>query len=83
MYLDDYIENLVAVHHGHQVLSFRKFDDIVCIARDHDNTLDIVTAHLIIEDFSLRIIFIAKLNQTMTTYNNELLPLGVSSAALW
>ena len=47
----------------------------MCIAREHDDTLDFVTRNLIVENFIGS--FFAQLNQAMTGNDNELLPLGV------
>ena len=36
------VEDLVAVHHGDEVLRLREVDDVVRISRQHVYTLDVV-----------------------------------------
>ena len=45
------IENLVAVHDGHEVFGFAQVDDVVGIAREHDDRLNLVATYLIFDDF--------------------------------
>ena len=44
------IENLVAVHDCHEVFGFAQVDDVVGVAREHDDALDLITAYLIFDD---------------------------------
>lgn len=37
------IENLVAVHDGHEVFGFAQVDDVVGVAREHDDALNLIT----------------------------------------
>ena len=45
-----WIENLVAVHDGHEVFGFAQVDDVVGVAREHDDGLDLVATHLEFDD---------------------------------
>ena len=40
------IEYFITVHYCNKILRFTKIDNIVCIARQHMNTLNIVTRYL-------------------------------------
>ena len=69
------IENLVAIHYGHEVFRVRKIDDIVGIARNHDDRLDLVTADFIVQDLITPLF--AHLDKAMTGNHYKLFPLGV------
>ena len=57
------IEDLVAVHDGDEVLGIGEVDDVVGIAREHDDRLYLVTTYLIVEDFRIWVGFVSQLNQ--------------------
>ena len=69
------IENLVAVHDGDEVFGIGEVDDIVGIAGKHDDGLDFVTTHLVVEDF-VRALF-AELDEAVARNDDKLFPLGV------
>ena len=69
------IENLVAVHDGDEVFGVGEVDDIVGIAGEHDDGLDFVTTHLVVEDFVGT--FLAELYEAVARDDDELFPLGV------
>jgi len=46
-----WIEALVAVHHRNEVVGVRQVYDIVCVAGEHVNGLNVITAHLEFQDF--------------------------------
>lgn len=69
------IEYLVAVHDGNEVFGIGEVDDIVGIAGEHDDTLDFVTTHLVVEDF-VRVL-LAELDEAVARDDDELFPLGV------
>ena len=45
------------------------------VTRQHNNALNVISTNLIINNFSINNVLIAKLNQSMTTYYYKLLPL--------
>ena len=59
------IENLVAVHDGNEIFGFAQVDDVVGVAGKHDDALNLIARDLIVENLSIRVGFIAKLNQSM------------------
>ena len=69
------IEYLVAVHDGDEVFGIGEVDDIVGIAGKHDDGLDFVTTHLVVEDFVGT--FLAELDEAVARDDDELFPLGV------
>ena len=71
------IEDLVAVHDGDEVLGVGEVDDVVRIAREHDDGLNVVATYLIVENLGIRVGFVSQLNESMTAYDCEVLKLGV------
>ena len=69
------IEYLVAVHDSDEVFGVGEVDDVVGVAGEHDDTLDFVTTHLVVEDFVGA--FLAELDEAVARDNDELFPLGV------
>lgn len=69
------IEYLVAVHDGDEVFGIGEVDDVVGIAGEHDDGLDFVTTHLVVEDFVGT--FLAELDEAVARNDNKLFPLGV------
>lgn len=69
------IEYLVAVHDGDEVFGIGEVDDVVGIAGEHDDGLDFVTTHLIVEDFVRALL--AELDEAVARDDDELFPLGV------
>ena len=66
------IEHLVAVHHCHQILGVAEVDDVVRITRKHVHRLDVVAAHLKLDNFVRA--FLALLNQPATFHDDEKFP---------
>ena len=69
------IEYLVAVHDSDEVFGIGEVDDVVGIAREHDDRLDFVTTHFVVEDFVGT--FLAELDEAVARDDDELFPLGV------
>ncbi len=69
------IEYLVAVHDGDEVFGVGEVDDVVGVTGEHDDGLDFVTTHLVVEDFVGT--FLAELDETVARDDDELFPLGV------
>ena len=69
------IEYLVAVHDGDEVFGVGEVDDVVGVTGEHDDTLDFVTTHLVVEDFVGA--FLAELDETVARNDDKLFPLGV------
>ena len=69
------IEYLVAVHDGDEVFGIGEVDDVVGVTGEHDDTLDFVTTHLVVEDFVGA--FLAELDEAVARDDDELFPLGV------
>lgn len=69
------IEYLVAIHDGDEVFGIGEVDDVVGIAGEHDDGLDFVTTHLIVEDFVRALL--AELDEAVARDDDELFPLGV------
>ena len=69
------IEDFVAVHDGDEVLGLGEVDDVVGVAGEHVDGLDVVAGDLELNDL-VRAQF-ALLDEAVSTYHNEELPLGV------
>lgn len=69
------IENLVAVHDGDEVFGVGEVDDVVGVTGEHDDGLDFVTTHLVVEDFVGA--FLAELDEAVARNDDELFPFGV------
>ena len=69
------IEYLVAVHDGDEVFGVGEVDDVMGVTGEHDNTLDFVTTHLVVEDFVRALL--AELDEAVARDYDELFPLGV------
>ena len=71
------VKDFVAIHYRYQVLGIAQVDDVVGITRQHNHTLNLVAAHLVVQDFTLGIVLVAQLDQTMSAHHDKLFPLGV------
>ena len=69
------VKNLIAVHHRDEVLSVAEVDDVVCIAWEHVDALNVVARDFKLDDFVGA--EFALLNQSVATDHDEELPLGV------
>lgn len=69
------IKYLVAIHDGNEVFGVGEVDDVVGVTGEHDDGLDFVTTHLIVEDF-VRVL-LAELDEAVARDDDELFPLGV------
>ena len=71
------IKDFVAIHDGDEVLGVGEVDDVVGIAREHDDALNLVSIYFIFKNLCIRVILVTKLNKSVTADYYELLPLGV------
>ena len=71
------IENFVAIHDRHKVFGLGEVDNVVSIAREHVDALDIVTGDFKFDDLAFGIVKIAFLDKAMASNHNEELPLGI------
>lgn len=71
------IKDLIAVHHRDKVLRVGEVDDVVRIARQHVDALDVVARDLELDDLALGVVEVALLDEAVTTDHDEELPLGV------
>lgn len=69
------IKDFVAVHYCYKVFGVGEVDDVVGVAGEHDDTLDFVTTHLVVEDFIGA--FLAELDEAVARDDDKLFPLGV------
>ena len=69
------IEYLVAIHDGDEVFGVGEVDDVVGVAGEHNDTLDFVTTHLVVEDFVRALL--AELDEAVARNDDKLFPLGV------
>ena len=53
------IEDLVAVHDGYKVLGVGEVDDVVGVAREHDDGLDVVATYLEVENLGIGVGFVS------------------------
>ena len=71
------IEHLVAIHHSYQIFGLGEVDDVVSIAREHMDSLDVVTRDFPLQHTAIGIVEVALLDKAVTRHHNELLELGV------
>ena len=71
------VEDFVAVHDGHEVFGVGEVDDVVGVAGEHVDGLDVVAVDLPFEDLALGIIEAALLDEAVALDHDELLELGV------
>lgn len=79
------IEDFVTVHYGDKVLSIRKIDDVVGIAWEHYDALNLVAANLEFEYLRIAVfvqlvrprVFRTHLNQPVAFDHDELFPFAV------
>ena len=57
------VENLIAVHDGHEVFDVAQVDDVVGVAREHDDGLNLVARYFIVDNLGIRVGFVSQLNQ--------------------
>ena len=68
---------LVAVHHRDEVLGVGEVDDVVGVAREHVDGLDVVAGDLPFQDLAFGVIEVALLDEAVALDHDELLELGV------
>jgi hypothetical protein len=71
------VEDFVAVHDGHEVFGVAEVDDIMGVAWEHVDGLDMVTIYFPLEDFAVGVIEVTLLDEAMTFDDDELLPFGM------
>ena len=71
------IKDLVAIHHRDEILRVGEVDDVVRIARQHVDALDVVARDLELDDLPFGVIQVALLDEAVATDHDEELPLGV------
>ena len=69
------VEYLIAGHYCDQILCITQVNDIVCPAGNHVDSFNLIAGHFKIDDLVRA--DLAFLDQAVTSYNNEELPLGV------
>ena len=69
------VEDFVTIHDRNEVLGLGEIDDVVGIAWKHVDALDVVARYFEFDDFVCA--ELALLNETVTSYHDEELPLGV------
>ena len=72
-----WVEDFVAVHDGHEVFGVAQIDDVVGVAREHDDGLDLVARYFIVENLGIRVGFVSQLNEAVTGNDSEVLELAV------
>lgn len=71
------IKDLVTIHHRDEVLRFGEVDDVVRIARQHVDALDVVARDLELDHLPFGVVQVALLDEAVATDHDEELPLGV------
>ena len=72
-----WIKHLVAIHHRHEILRFRKVDDVVRISRKHVDGFNLVPGDLPFQNLTFRIIEVPLLDEAVALDHDELLEFGV------
>ena len=71
------IKYLIAVHHRDEVFRFGEVDDVVGIARQHVDALDVVACDFKFDNLPFGVVEVALLDEAMTRHHDKELPLGV------
>ena len=71
------VKDFVAIHYCYEVFGVGEVDDVVSVAREHDDRLYLVAADFIVEDFGSGVVLVAELDESVTADYDELFPLGV------
>ena len=71
------IKDFIAIHHRDEVLRVGEVDDVVRIAGQHVDALDIVTRDFKFNHLALGVVQVALLDEAVATDHDEKLPLGV------
>ena len=71
------IKDLVAIHHRDEVLRVGEVDDVVRIAGQHVDALDVVARDLELDDLPFGVVEVALLDEAVATDHDEEFPLGV------
>ena len=71
------IKDLVAIHHGHKVFGVTQVDDVVSIAGQHVDGLDVVAIDFPFQHTAGGVVEVALLDQAVALYHYELLELGI------
>ena len=71
------VEDFVAVHDTNEVFGVAQIDDVVGVARKHDDALNLIARDLIVENLGIRVGFISQLNKSVSRDYCEVLELAV------
>ena len=71
------VEYLVAVHYSYEVFGVGEVDDVVGVAGEHVDALDVVAGDFELDDFAFGVVEVALLDKAVTAHHDEELPLGV------
>lgn len=71
------IKDLVAIHHRDEVLRVGEVDDVVRIAGQHVDALDVVARDLEFDDLPFGVVQVALLDEAVTGDYDKELPLGI------
>ena len=66
------IKDLVAIHHRDEVLRVGEVDDVVRIARQHVNALDVVARDLEFDYLPFGVVEVALLDEAVAAYHETL-----------
>lgn len=71
------IKDLIAIHHRDEVLRVGEVDDVMRIARQHVDALDVVARDLEFNHLPFGVVQVTLLDEAVATDHDEELPLGV------
>ena len=71
------VEHFITVHHSDEILSIGEVDDVVGVAREHMDGLDVVAFDLPLQHFTFGIVQVPLLDEPVALDHNKLLELGV------
>ena len=71
------VKHFVTVHYCDEVFGVGEVDDVVGVAGEHVDALDVVASDFELDDFAFGVVEVALLNEAVVRDHNEELPLGV------
>ena len=71
------VKHLITVHDGNEIFGIGEVNDVVGIAREHVDSLDVVARDFPLQHFAFGIVQVPLLDEAVALDHNELLELGV------
>lgn len=77
------VKHFIAVHHRNQIISFGEVDNVVGVAGEHMDDLNVISKDLPFQHLAFRIIEVTLQDEAVAFHYNKLLKLGVVPMPGW